>query len=296
MTPPSRHPLQNIDLESLSAGQLFELFAAWQKSRAIPVQYLDLASAWGLLFSAVFLSADELVDAMEKGEYALGEERDGILREFIRDDCRSGGSVVIEMIRKGGHMDRAALIMIADPVDLGGLVNGGTTALHLLAEACDRTLRPALIRRAGKSGLAAMYDGRGLPVIFTILALNDLRKDDLNAIGQVFTRDELAHEKNKNRTGRSALDVYSEASQRLKGQVPGERNAFMVSRAVKSTRLRPEQKPQGRTGRQRPGADVMGENRPGDEEDQAAGGQYGDLITQPLDRLGLPGRRRPGRK
>lgn len=157
-------------------------------------------------------------------------------------------------------MDRAALIMIAGLEELARFEYRGTTAIHMLAEACDRTARPPLIRQPGKKVLAEFYDARRLPVLFTILSLNDLKGDDLNAIGQVFSRDELRNVKNKNRTGRSILEVYTEASQRLKGRVPGERNAFAITRAVNNTNLRGKLKSQipSGSGAQQSDADVMG--------------------------------------
>lgn len=287
-----------LDLESLNTGQLFGLFDSYVKTKTTAVPYSDLAVAWGLLFSGLDLSADELVNGMEKGEHPLGEERERILREFIWTDCRSGGAVVLAIIKKGGNIDRAGLFMIAEGTDLAGLVHGGTTALHLLAGACDRSLRPALIRRAGKRALGGMFDSRGLPVLFTILTLNDLRKQDLTAIGQVFTRDELAHVKNRNQTGRSVLEVYTEASQRMKGRVPGERNTFSTNRAVKNTKLRPE-KPDRRpgSGPQRPGTDVFGESH--DDEDEEAQREgirrgYRDLLSPSSDTIRKMGRRGPG--
>jgi hypothetical protein len=282
-----------MDLESLSPGQLFGLFDTYLKTKSIPVQYTDLAIAWGLLFSNSYLSADELINSMQKGQHLLGEDKERVLREFIHADCRSGGVVVLDVIRKGGNIDRAALIMIANHEDLAGLQQGNTTALHMLAEACDRTVRPILILRAGKKALGGMFDASGLPVLFKILSLNDLRKDDLKAIGQVFTRDELAHVKNKNRTGRSILEIYTEAGQRLKGRVPGERNTFFVSRAVKNTRLKAE-RPERRGGQERPGTDIFGESGGEESSDEQSG--YRDLISSSSDRVGRLFRRGPGHR
>jgi hypothetical protein len=287
-------------LESLSAGQLFDLFEYFHKTKTTAIPLTNLAEAWGLLFSILYLSAEELVIGLQSGEHLLGKDKEHILREFIRDDCRSGGVFVLEVIQKGGNIDRAALIMIAGLEDLASLDYRGTTALHLLAEACDKRVRPALIGLAGKKALAEFYDAKGFPVLFTILTLNDLRGDDLNAIGQVFTREELRGMKKKNQTGRSMLEIYTEASQRLKGRVPGERNAFAVNHAVKNTNLRSALKSKQRpgSGGQRPGSDVMGE----DGNDEAEAGnpngrvQYRNILSNPLDDFAKIRQRKTGRK
>jgi hypothetical protein len=141
------------------------------------------------------------------------------------------------VIAKGGTIDRAALFMIADLRDLALLSHAGTTALHMLIDACDREIRPALIVRAGKDLLSGVFDSRGMPVIFTIFSLTDLNGDDLDAIARVFTPQELAKVMNRNRTGRNALDVFHEASERFKTHAPGERNKFFVSHAIRNTNM-----------------------------------------------------------
>ena len=156
-------------------------------------------------------------------------------------------------------------------------------------------MRPAFIQRAGKA-LSAYYDSRGLPALFTILSLGDLRRDDLTAIGQVWTRLELKDIRNKAGTGRSALEVLSEVSRRLKGGVTSERNAFSVPHAVRNTNLKTELKRAIRPG-QRPGTDVMGEDG---EEDLLKTPdirqRYGDIAHQPLDHAGELTRRKLNRK
>lgn len=237
------------------------------------------------------------------GKHPLGIDKEQFLREFIQADCASGGGFVFEVIRKGGNIDRGALMMLAGLEDLATLTYRDTTALHMLAEACDKTIRPAFIRRAGKKALADFYDKRGLPVLYTILSLTDLRGDDLKAIGQVFSRDELRSIKNKNRTGKSILEVYTEATQRLKGRLPGERNAFAISHAVKSTNQRGEMKSQMRSPSRggHPATDIMGDGRRTDDPDSDAentGSQvrYRDLLSNPLDDFGRVARRKLGRK
>jgi len=299
----SRFPdlrLPDQQLESFSAGQLFELFDVFYKTRTKTISHAILTEAWGLLFASVYLSAEDLVAGMQKGEHLLGEEKEHLLRDFIRADCSSGGVFVLDVIRRGGKMDRAALIMIADLADLAGLEAAGSTALHLLAGACDRNVRPALIGRAGKKPLSAVYDAKGLPVLFTILTLSDLRKDDLKAIGQVFSRDELINVKSRNRTGRSVFEVYSEATRRLKGRAPGDRNAFEIHRAVQNTNLRGELKSQMRpgTGSRHSDSDVMGESRADEGDPRKAGSRarLGNLLVNPLDNLGELSRKKAEKK
>lgn len=290
--------LPGQQLESFSTGQLFELFELFHKTKAKAITHAILTEAWGLLFSSVYLSAEDLVAGMQKGEHLLGEEQEHLLRDFIRADCAEGGVFVLDVIRKGGRIDRAALIMVADLADLAAVETAGSTALHLLAGACDKNVRPALIARGEKKPLTTVYDSKGLPVLFTILTLTDLRKDDIKAIGQVFSRDELINVKSKNRTGRSVYEVYSEAVQRLKGHPPGDRNAFEIHRAVQNTNLRGELKSQMKPGPgAHPSSDVMGESR--DEADPRKVGsrvRYGNLLTNPLDNMSELARKRVEKK
>lgn len=130
--------------------------------------------------------------------------------------------------------------------------------------------------------------------------MNDLRKGDLNAISHVYSREELRNVKKKNRTGKSMLEVYTEASLRLDGRPPGERNAFAIHHAEKSTNMRRALKSQLRKGTagQRPGSDVMGESA-GDETDIENRGnyvQFRSLLSNPLDELGKIHPRKTGRK
>ncbi|MDD4137407.1 MAG: hypothetical protein PHT99_05870, partial [Methanoregula sp.] len=285
---------QDQKLESLSTGQLFSLFEFFLKTKTTAISHADLVEAWGLLFSALYLSAEELVNGMQGGEHLLGEDKENLLREFIRDDCTSGGTFVVDVIRKGGKIDRAALHMIAGLETLSGVDCGGTTPLHMLAETCDKTVRPAFILRAGKKALSGIYDARGFPVLFTILALSDLRRDDLKAIEQVFSRDDLRNLKHKNRTGRSALEIFTETSQRLKGHVPRERNEFAVTHAVKNTNFRSELKSQlrSRSDRHHPTTDIMGNrsNNEGDAQKPDDLTPYGDFVSRQLDDLGKQAR------
>jgi hypothetical protein len=231
-----RTPIPNADksrLENLSRDQLIGLFAgaAGQPGR-IPV--VQLADAWGALFSDLYLTAEELVDELQRGEHRLTPGQEQMLRDFVAADCRTGCSFVTGIIRKGGKIDRAALIMIANLEDLAAKDLNGTTALHLLAEACDKGVRPALIRRAGKRLLSSVFDRRGIPVIFSIYALGDLGMPDLDAIARVFSKDELKTVMCQNRTGKNALTVFSEIALSLKSRPSMERHTFFRSGAVRN--------------------------------------------------------------
>jgi len=227
-------------LEDLSTDQLYGLFAYYAKKRPSGVPYGNLAEAWGLFFGGLYLSAEELLEGMQGAGSRLSADRSEIMREFIHADCQKGGTFVLDVIRKGGKIGRAALIMVAGFPDLAGVESRGSTALHLLASACDRRARIALIGRAGKEALSGIFDARGMPVLFTIMGLSDLTREDLDAIGKIFSRDELRTIKSRTRTGRNGLQMFTEAHRRLKTREPAERNAFSIPRAVKNTNMRGE--------------------------------------------------------
>ncbi len=194
-------------------------------------EYHLLADAWGRMFSDLFLSAKELADEMEQGQHRLGKEREQMLHDFIKADCASGGSVVLDIIRNGGMIDRAALIRIADLEDLAGIRYNGIMALQLLIDACDKKVRPVLIRRAGRHLLSRVYDHRGLPLIFTIFGLCDLCEGDLDAIASVFSQDDLKNTMSRSRSGKNAYEVFLSNSAAMKRYPPLERNTSMVRNA-----------------------------------------------------------------
>ncbi len=289
-------------LEDLSTDQLFGLFAHYAEKKNSAVPSRELADAWGLLFSGIYLAAEELVSAMQAGDHRLPPEREAILTGFIRADCRSGGAFVLAVARSGGKIDRAALIMLADLSDLGSVESGGSTALHLLAAACDRRVRPALIERAGKPALGGIFDARGIPVLFTILGLSDIARQDITAIEKVFSKDELRAIKSKNRAGRNALQMYTEVLRRLNVHEPRERNAFAIARAVKNTKLggsgmRPGPRKSAQQDARHHASDIMGESTPGERADDGTSDiskRYGDLTTSPLDTFGGLARKKGG--
>jgi hypothetical protein len=222
-------------MENLSSDQILVLFEACLKNGSNRSIYSQLPDAWGTLFSEMYLSAEDLVDEMKSGKHKIGEKKESMLREFIRADCASGGAFVKTVIKNGGKIDRAALIMIADLECFAGLEFDGTTAIHQLTDACDKGVRPALIEKAGNKLLSRVYDTRGLPVLFLLLGLTDIGTYDLDAIAKVFSKEDLRRVMNRNRTGKDAFTVFTEVSNSLKCHAPGERNKFFVSHAVKST-------------------------------------------------------------
>ena len=232
-----RTPIPNEDLarlESLTTDELAGLFTFCLKGGSRAVDYSLLAGAWGAFFSRLFLTGQDLIDRMQGDKTPLAESHERVLREFIREDCRKGGPFVLNVIRNGGTIDRAALIMIAEPGDLAGVGINGSTAIHLLAVACDRAVRPAFIRRTGSTLLSTVYDARGLPVLYTIFGLGDLSMADLAAIESLFSKEELKKVMCRNRTGRDALTVFSEIYRSLQSHESLDRHPFFRNHGRKA--------------------------------------------------------------
>ncbi len=235
-------------LENCGSSELLGLFELSLKRGIRKTESILLADAWGRLFSEIFLSAEELVDEMTQQERRFGNDHERMLRDFIRADVAAGGSFVFAVIKNGGKIDRAALFIIADLEDFTGIEEKGITAIQLLVDACDKRVRPALIRRAGKRLLSQLYDRRGIPLIFTIFGLCDLGKEDLDAIASVFSDDELRNTMSRSRTGRNALEVFNGLAAAMKRYPPMERNASLVRNAfyipaAKDTRKQGSEKP-----------------------------------------------------
>jgi len=224
-----RTPLPNEDqsrLETLSTRQLLGIFDSGLK-RGLPVQDPGMfAYAWGILFSRYYLSAQDLVAEMQLDGHKPGIAEERMLREFIRADCRSGGQFVLRVIKKGGMIDRAALIMIADLSDLAGIEFEGTTAIHILADACDKVIRPLFIRSAGPRLLSKVYDKRGIPAIYTVLSLGDLNQEDLMAVASVFSEEDLRNTRSRSGGGKDALTVFDEVARSVKSHAPLDRHTF----------------------------------------------------------------------
>jgi hypothetical protein len=226
-------------LESCNTRQLLGMFGACLKDGSRQAGYGELPDAWGTLFTRLYISPVELVEEMQAGKHRLDGESERMLRGFIKEDCAGGGTFVLNVIRRGGMIDRSALIMIADLADLAGTEEDGTTALHLLMGACDRRARPVLIARAGSQLLAGVYDGRGIPVLLAIFGLGDLCTADLDAIAGVLPHDELRKVTCRNGRGRNALDVFTDVSVMLQGKASRDRNTFITARAVKDAEITP---------------------------------------------------------
>jgi hypothetical protein len=234
-------------IERCGSAELFGLFETCLKTGVKPSPYSLLSDAWGRLFASIFLSPEELMDEMQQEGCRFRDDHENMLREFIKADCASGGAFVIDVITSGGKMERAALIMITDLEDLAGVEYKGITGIQLLIEACDKKVRPILIRRAGKHLLSRVYDRRGLPLIFSIFGLCDINAKDLDAIDSVFSRDELRTIMSRNRTGNNALEVFTNLSAAMK-RYPSmdrnklERNAFYIP-AAKEAKEEAEEQP-----------------------------------------------------
>jgi hypothetical protein len=222
-------PLPNENqsrLETLGTPQILGVFSALL-ARGGPLPDPSLfAYAWGILFSRYYLSAQDLIDGMQQEDHFPGRTEETMLREFIRADCSNGGLFVLRVIKKGGMIDRAALIMTADLSDLALIEIEGTTAIHLLAEACDKFVRPVFIRRAGTRLLSRIFDRRGIPAIYTIFSLGDLSQDDLRAIADVFTEEELRNTRSRSGGGKDALTVFDEVARSVKSHAPLDRHVF----------------------------------------------------------------------
>jgi len=286
-------------LERMSPDQILGIFESCLKTGSAKLMQRELTDAWGILFSHVYLSAEELVHDMQAGEHSLGEEKERMLREFVRVDCAGGGAFVMNVINKGAKIDRAALTMIADLRNLAGLEYGGRTALHMLADSCDKKVRPALIEKAGQTLLSKVYDSRKIPVLFTILGLADLTKDDLDAIARVFSRDDLRKVMSGTRTGKNALEVFTEASRVLKNRAPGERNKFDLNRAVRTTNpggaiMSQGSSPGSRSASGSQERRPVNGNNPEEGPVKTISEQYDGLMVSPLDNINVLMQRKPG--
>lgn len=246
-------------LERCGSAELLEIFETCLKTGSNKSPYGPLAAVWGRLFSEIFLSAEELVDEMQQEERRFSNDHERMLREFIKADCAGGGRFVLDVVKTGGKIDRAALIMIADLDNLVDIEDNGRMALLLLIEACDKRVRPVLIRRAGKR--LQIYDRRGIPIIFSIFGLCDVGVEDLDAIASVFSDDELKGILSRNRNGKTAFEVFMEVSAVIRRynvrerNALVERNAFYIPAAQDAKEDEPEKPVKIRTLSRLPGKD-----------------------------------------
>lgn len=221
-------------LENASLDQLLDFFESYQNSKLFSRDYCRLSSAWGIIFSYLYLSHLELEDEIQKTEHRLGGDKERMLRELITTDCELGGAFVMNLIKTGTMMDRSALIMIADPGDLAMVEKEGTTALHLLARTCDKGIRPALIIKAGNRLCSKVYDRRGLPVLLSLFGLPNLCEKDLDAMASVFSKEELRNVTVESGSGRNALELFTEISSSLQTQKSRDLKALIKDTGTKT--------------------------------------------------------------
>jgi CheY-like chemotaxis protein len=241
---PSSQSSERHKLEISEPSELLKRFETHVKTGVTGKDYKLLPDIWGILFSKMFISPTDLMDAIRSGKHTLGEENVHMLRLFIKEDSMKGGRFVQNVIKKGGMIDRAALIMIADPLDLARIEADGTTAIHQLAVICDKRMRPELIRRFGKQLLSTLYDQKGMPVLFLIFGLGDLRIHDIDAIAEVFSKNELKTVKVKSRMGKDGLEIFNEISRSINYMAILEKTMAAVIPAEKRTEEEPDARPQ----------------------------------------------------
>ena len=247
-------------LERSTPHQLLELFEASLKPGSKRPDFRILSSAWGILFSSLFLSSTEVQNEI----HTISRENQEMLREVVKADCARGGLFVFNVIKKGGLIDRSALIMIADIRDLAEIKQDGIPAIHLLTKSCEKSIRPVLIVKAGKQLLSSIFDSDGVPVLFTILGLSDLSIYDLDAIEKVLSKDDLRQIMAQSRMGRNGLEAFTEISTRMRENLALRRKTF--------TNGRPE----------------------APSSDESVAGQPENLLVPDENRKGLPVNERSG--
>jgi len=230
-TTPIRIPMPHSSLswlEKATPRQLIELFeSSFTDSQKKP-DTETLFMAWGALFSSLFLSSSDLQDDID----TISQEDRELLCRVIHEDCSKSGKFVFTIIKKGANLDRSALVMISNLNDLARVEQDGEPAILLLLKTCDKSIRPALIVKAGKTLLAGIYDRNGVPLIFTIFGLSDLNVYDIDAIDKVLTKEQLKKIVPKTGLGRSALDAYTEIATRMRENLAHQRKSFMSARAA----------------------------------------------------------------
>ncbi|MHB8165029.1 MAG: response regulator [Methanoregula sp.] len=226
-----------MQMEKYTPEQLLSIFESSLKTGSLKAEHGQLYEAWATLFNKLYLTPEELIDSMERGEHRLGKDNEKMLCEFVKADCASRGIFIMNVIKKGGMMDRAALVMIADLADIAGFEHERSTGLHMLVTACDKRVRPALIKKAGKVLLSTIYDYRDIPPLFVLLGLGDLSVPDLDAIENVFSKEDLRQVMTRKRMGRNALEVFSEFSPGVRQYGSKDRNVFNFNPAIKTTNM-----------------------------------------------------------
>lgn len=227
---PIRIPMAHSSLswiEKATPRQLIELFESSFADGQKRPDTETLFMAWGALFSSLFLSSSDLQDDID----TISREDREMLCRVIHEDCLKSGKFVFTIIKRGANLDRSALVMIANFNDLARVEQDGEPAILLLLKTCDKSIRPALIIKAGKTLLAGIYDRNGVPLIFTVFGLSDLNVYDIDAIDKVLTKEELKKIIPKTGLGRNALDAYTEIATRMRENLAHQRKSFMSARA-----------------------------------------------------------------
>jgi CheY-like chemotaxis protein len=209
-------------LERSTPTQLFELFESSLKKGSKRPDFRTLSFAWGVLFSSLFLSSTEVQSEIHK----ISRENQAMLREVVKTDCARGGRFVFDVIKKGGNIDRSALIMIANLQNLAGIGQEGVPAIHLLTRACDKNIRPVLIEKAGIQLLSSEFDSNGLPILFSLLSMGNLSIQDIDAIEKVFSKDDLRRVMAQNRMGRTGLEAFTEISTQIRENLALQHKTF----------------------------------------------------------------------
>lgn len=230
-SPALRIPMAHSSLtwiEKATPRQLIDLIGSSLTDGQKKPDDTTLLMAWGTLFSNLFLSSSDLQIDLD----LISDEDRELLKKVIHEDCARSGKFVFTLIKKGANLDRSALIMIANLNDLGRVEQDGEPALLLLMKTCEKSIRPALIVKAGKTLLAGIYDSNGVPLIFTVFGLSDLSIYDIDAIDKVLTKEQLKKIMPKSGLGRSALDAYTEIATRMRENLALQRKSFMNARAA----------------------------------------------------------------
>ena len=228
---PIRIPMAHSSLswiEKATPRQLIDLIGSSLGGGVKKPDETMLFMAWGTLFSNLFLSSSDLQEDID----TISEADRALLEKVIHEDCAHNGKFVFTIIKKGANLDRSALVMVANFNDLARVEQDGEPAILLLMKTCDRSIRPALIVKAGKTLLAGIYDSNGVPLIFTIFGLSDLNVFDIDAIDKVLTKEELKKIVPKSGLGRNALDTYTEIATKMRENLAQQRKSFMNARAA----------------------------------------------------------------
>ncbi|MEI8332200.1 MAG: hypothetical protein WCF90_11240 [Methanomicrobiales archaeon] len=81
--------------------------------------------------------------------------------------------------------------MLANVEELAGIEYNGMKAIHQLFDACDKKIRPTLIREMGKCLRSQIYYRRGIPTNFHFFSLVDICGDYRDSIAGIFSNDRL---------------------------------------------------------------------------------------------------------